>query len=63
MEEHMKKIAQPVLLVAGAVLVLTIWRSPATAASDVTIALGNIGTFLQEVVSRVADFLASFGGE
>lgn len=57
----MKKMAQPVAVLAVGFLVLAIWRSPATAAADVTHVLGNVGTFLQEVLSKVAEFLGSFG--
>jgi hypothetical protein len=57
----MKKAAQPVILLAVGLLILAIWRSPATAADDVTTVLGNIGTFLQEILAKVAEFLGSFG--
>lgn len=58
----MKKVAQPVILLAVGLLILAIWRSPAAAADDVATVLGNVGTFLQEVVGKVAEFLGSFGG-
>ncbi|HNJ70572.1 MAG TPA: hypothetical protein PKX97_15050, partial [Microthrixaceae bacterium] len=60
-EELMKKVAQPLMALAVGFLILAIWRSPATAAADVTHILGNVGTFLQEVLSKVAEFLGSFG--
>jgi hypothetical protein len=52
----MKKVA-----LAVGFLILAIWRSPATAAGDVTHVLGNVGSFLQEVLAKVAEFLGSFG--
>lgn len=57
----MKNVAQAVAVLAVGFLVLAIWRSPATAAADVTHVLGNVGTFAQEVLLKVADFLGSFG--
>jgi hypothetical protein len=57
----MKKLAQPAAMLAVGFLVLAVWRSPATAAADVSHVLGNVGTFLQEVLSKVAEFLGSFG--
>ena len=39
----MSKKLQPVLLLAGAFMVLAIWRNPATAAQDFGSLLGNIG--------------------
>ncbi len=57
----MKKVAQPVGMLAIGFLVLAIWRSPATAAADVGHVLGNVGTFLQEVLAKLAEFLGSFG--
>ena len=57
----MKKMAQPLAVLAVGFLVLAIWRSPATAAADVSHVLGNVGTFLQEVLAKIAEFLGSFG--
>lgn len=57
----MKKVAQPMLALAVGFLILAIWRSPATAAGDVTHVLGNVGSFLQEVLAKIAEFLGSFG--
>jgi hypothetical protein len=57
----MKKLAQPAAMLAVGFLVLAVWRSPATAAADVSHVLGNVGTFLQEVLTKVAEFLGSFG--
>jgi hypothetical protein len=57
----MKKMAQPMAMLAVGFLVLAVWRSPATAAADVGHVLGNVGTFLQEVLAKLAEFLGSFG--
>jgi hypothetical protein len=57
----MNKIALPIVGLAVGLLVLAIWRSPATAAADVTDVLGNVGSFLQEVLAKIAEFLGSFG--
>ena len=57
----MKKMAQPAAMLAVGFLVLAIWRSPATAAADITHVMGNVGTFLQEVLAKIAEFLGSFG--
>lgn len=57
----MKKMALPLGALAGAFLVFAIWRSPATAAGDVTHILGNVGTILQEALSKVSEFIGSFG--
>jgi hypothetical protein len=57
----MKMMAQSVAVLAVGFLILAIWRSPATAAADVGHVLGNVGTFLQEVLAKLAEFLGSFG--
>lgn len=57
----MNKKLQPVFLLAAGFTVLAIWRDPSVAAQDVGHVLGNIGGFLQEVLSKVAEFLGSFG--
>jgi hypothetical protein len=57
----MKKLAQPAAMLAVGFLVLAIWRSPATAATDIGHVLAIIGTFLQEVLAKLAEFLGSFG--
>jgi hypothetical protein len=51
----------PVLLLAGGFMVLAIWRNPAVAAQDVGHLLGNVGSFLQEAVSKLAEFLGNLG--
>ena len=55
----MSKMMMPILLIAGGFMVLAMWRSPATAAQDFGTVLGNAGTFAQEVVSKVAEFLGN----
>ena len=57
----MKKLAQPAAMLAVGFLVLAVWRSPATAAADIGHVLANVGTFLQEVLAKLAEFLGSFG--
>lgn len=57
----MKNLAVPLAALAVAFLVFAVWRSPATAAGDVTHILGNVGTLLQEALSKVSDFVGSFG--
>ncbi|CAB4535222.1 unannotated protein [freshwater metagenome] len=57
----MSKMMMPILLIAGGFMVLAMWRSPATAAQDFGTVLGNAGTFAQEVVSKVAEFLGNLG--
>ena len=55
----MSKLMMPILLLAGGFMVLAMWRSPATAAQDFGSVLGNAGTFAQEVVSKLAEFLGN----
>ena len=57
----MSKILMPILLLSGGFMVLAMWRSPATAAHDFGTVLGNAGTFAQEVLSKVAEFLGNLG--
>lgn len=57
----MKKMAIPVASLAVAFFVFAMWRSPTTAAGDVTHIMGNVGTLLQEALTKVADFVGSFG--
>jgi hypothetical protein len=51
----------PVLLLAGGFMVLAIWRNPAVAAQDVGNLLGNIGSFLQEALGKVSEFVGNLG--
>jgi hypothetical protein len=51
----------PVLLLAGGFMVLAIWRNPAVAAQDVGNLLGNVGSFLQEVLAKLAEFFGNLG--
>ena len=53
----MSKLMMPILLLAGGFM----GRSPATAAQDFGSVLGNAGTFAQEVVSKLAEFLGNLG--
>lgn len=57
----MKQVVLPLALLAVAFFVFAMWRSPAGAAGDMTHILGNVGTLMQEAVSKVADFIGSFG--
>lgn len=57
----MDKKLQLVLVFVGGFMVLAIWRNPATAASDFGAVLGNIGTFMQEVLGKFAEFLGNLG--
>ncbi len=57
----MNKKLQPVLLLGAGVLILAIWRNPAVAAEDVGSVLGNVWEFLQEVLSRIAEFFGNLG--
>jgi len=42
-------------------MVLAIWRNPAVAAQDVGNLLGNIGSFLQEALGKVSEFVGNLG--
>jgi hypothetical protein len=57
------KILRPVVvvLVAG-FMVLAVWRNPAVAAQDVGTVVGNVATFLQDVIQRLAEFVGNLGG-
>ena len=57
----MSKKLQPVLLLAAGFMVLAIWRNPAVAAQDVGAVLGNVGSFLQDVLAKIAEFLGNLG--
>jgi hypothetical protein len=57
----MSKKLQPVLLLAAGFMVLAIWRNPAVAAQDVGSVLGNVGSFLQDVLAKIAEFLGNLG--
>ncbi|MGB6057092.1 MAG: hypothetical protein WBF71_02425 [Microthrixaceae bacterium] len=57
----MDKKLQLVLVFVGGFMVLAIWRNPATAASDFGAVLANMGTFMQEVLGKFADFLGNLG--
>jgi hypothetical protein len=57
----MKKMAQPLVMVAAGFLILAIWRSPATAATDVGNVLGTLGTVLQEALTKITEFVGALG--
>lgn len=57
----MSKKLQPVLLLAAGFMVLAIWRNPDVAAQDVGAVLGNVGSFLQDVLAKIAEFLGNLG--
>ena len=60
----MDKAFRSIVVVAGVgFLILVIWRNPNTAATQVGDVFANIGNFLQEVLSKLADFFASFGSK
>ena len=53
----MKQFVQIVAALAIAALVVALWRSPSTAASDVGEIIGWGAGLLQEAVGRFADFV------
>jgi hypothetical protein len=55
------KMVQVLLFIAGGFMILAIWRNPAVAADDVGSLLGNVGTFLQDAIDRVAEFIGNLG--
>lgn len=57
----MEKKLPLVLVFVGGFMVLAIWRNPANAAGDFGTVLANIGTFLQQVLGKFAEFLGNLG--
>ncbi|HTO00564.1 MAG TPA: hypothetical protein VL068_07800 [Microthrixaceae bacterium] len=57
----MDKKLQLIMVFVGGFMVLAIWRNPATAASDFGAVLGNMGTFMQEVLGKFGDFIGNLG--
>ncbi len=55
------KLMMPLMLLAGGFLVLSIWRNPAVAAQDVASLMVTVGSFVQDALAMVAEFLGSFG--
>lgn len=55
------KMTPVILFLAGGFMILAIWRNPAVAADDVGSLLGNVGSFLQEAVDRLAEFIGNLG--
>lgn len=56
----MNKIVQVVAVLAITVVVVALWRSPATAAGDVGDVIGWVAGFVQEGIGRFADFISEF---
>lgn len=56
----MNKIVQVIAVLAVSVVVLALWRSPATAASDVGDVIGWTAGIVQEGIGRFADFISEF---
>ncbi len=57
----MNKLVTPLLLFGAAFLVFAIWRNPAVAAQDVGNLAGSVGSWLQDVVSKIAEFFSNLG--
>jgi len=57
----MNKLMTPLLFLGAAFLVFAIWRNPATAAADVGNLAGSIGSWLQDAISRIAEFFSNLG--
>ncbi len=56
----MNKIVQVLAVLAVSVVVVALWRSPATAASDVGEIIGWSAGMVQEGIGRFADFISAF---
>lgn len=56
----MNKIVQVLAALAVSVVVVALWRSPATAAGDVGDVIGWIAGIVQEGIGRFADFISEF---
>ncbi len=54
------KLIQTVAVIAVSVVVVALWRSPATAAGDVGEVLGWAAGLVQEAIGRFADFISEF---
>ncbi len=57
----MNKALQGVLLLGGLFLVFALWRDPAGTAQTVGDLLGSIGSWLQDVIAKLADFFSNLG--
>lgn len=57
----MNKFATPLLILGAAFLVFAIWRNPGVAAQDVGNLAGSFGSWLQEVVAKIAEFFSNLG--
>lgn len=56
----MNKVVQVLAALAVSVVVVALWRSPATAASDVGEVIGWVAGIVQEGIGRFADFISEF---
>lgn len=56
----MNKVVQVLAALAVSVVVVALWRSPATAASDVGEVIGWVAGLVQEGIGRFADFISEF---
>ncbi|MDQ2678503.1 MAG: hypothetical protein M3Y51_07135 [Actinomycetota bacterium] len=57
----MNKSVQVVLMLGACFLVFAIWRDPATAAQDLGDLVGSLASWLQDVLSKFADFFSNLG--
>lgn len=56
----MNKLFQVLAVLAASVVVVALWRSPATAAADVGEVIGWAAGLVQEGIGRFADFISEF---
>lgn len=56
----MNKVLQVLAVFAVSVVVVALWRSPATAAGDVGDIIGWAAGLVQEGIGRFADFVSEF---
>ena len=56
----MNRIVQLVAALAASVVVVALWRSPATAAGDVGEVIGWAAGLAQEAFGRFSDFISAF---
>ncbi|MFV0318622.1 MAG: hypothetical protein ACK5O2_16870 [Microthrixaceae bacterium] len=54
------KFVQVLAVLAVSVVVVALWRSPATAAGDVGEVIGWAAGLVQEAIGRFAEFIGSF---
>ncbi len=58
--DDMNKLLQVLAVLAISVVVVALWRSPATAAGDVGEVIGWAAGLVQEGIGRFADFISEF---